>query len=81
MSDESMSEGGVAPTVEVRVFRYGTLIHQELVDSEEQAALVVDGWAELDGVQCEVDDLSVRHHPGQILEPDLLAPPDEDHEH
>jgi hypothetical protein len=78
MSDESMSERDEAPTIEVRVFRHGTLVHQELVESEEQAALVVDEWAELDGVQCEVDDLSIRHHPGEILETELLIPPDED---
>ena len=81
MSDESLSERDEAPTVEVRVFRHGTLVHRELVESEEQAAIVVDEWAELDGVQCEVDDLSIRHHPGEILEPELLSLPDEDHEH
>jgi hypothetical protein len=58
-------------TIEVRVFRHGTLVHSELVESEEQAALVVDSWAELDGVQCEVDDLSIRHRPGEVLEPEL----------
>jgi hypothetical protein len=78
MSDESMSERDEAPTIEVRVFRHGTLVHQELVESEEQAALVVDEWAELDGVQCEVDDLSIRHHPGEILEPELPILPNED---
>jgi len=48
----------------VRVFRNGRLIHQELCESEEQAYLVVDEWSEFDGVRCEVDDLSVRHGPG-----------------
>jgi hypothetical protein len=81
MSDESSPERDEAPTVEVRVFRHGTLVHRELVESEEQAAAVVDEWAELDGVQCEVDDLSIRHRPGEILEPELLTPPDEDHGH
>ncbi len=81
MSDESLSERDEVPTAEVRVFRHGTLVHRELVESEEQAALVIDEWAELDGVQCEVDDLSIRHHPGEILEPELLKLPDEDHEH
>ena len=59
-----------APTTEVRVFRHGELVHQELCESEEQASLVVDEWSELDGVFCEVDDLSVRHRPGDILEPE-----------
>lgn len=44
------------------------------------ASSFADEWAELDGVQCEVDDLSIRHHPGEILEPELLKLPDEDHE-
>jgi hypothetical protein len=58
-----------APTIEVRVFRNGELVHTELCESEEQASLVVDEWSELDGVQCEVDDLTIRHRPGDILEP------------
>ena len=58
------------PTIEVRVFRHGELVHRELCESEEQASLVVDEWSELDGIECEVDDLSVRHRPGDILEPE-----------
>jgi hypothetical protein len=63
-------------TIEVRVFRHGDLVHRELCESEEQASLVVDEWAEFDGVQCEVDDLSVRHQPGQILAPEPAALPE-----
>jgi len=81
MSDETLSARHETPTVEVRVFRHGTLVHRELVESEEQAALVVDEWSELDGVRCEVDDLSIRHHPGEILEPELPIVPDEGYEH
>lgn len=80
MSDPSLSEREDAPTVEVRVFRHGALVHQELVESEEQAALVVDEWAELDGVRCEVDDLSIRHRPGDILGPEPAELLDENHE-
>lgn len=67
------------PTVEVRVFRHGKLVHRELCESQEQAALVVEAWADLDGVECEVDDLSVRHRPGDVLEPDLAELRDEDY--
>jgi hypothetical protein len=74
---DGFAERGEAPTVEVRVFRHGALIHDEVVESEEQAALVVEEWTELDGVTCEVDDLSVRHRAGQILEPELAELPDE----
>jgi hypothetical protein len=58
------------PTVEVRVYRHGELVHRELCESEERAALVIEEWSELDGIECEVDDLSVRHEAGQILEPE-----------
>ncbi len=67
------------PTIEVRVFRHGELVHTELCESEEQASLVIDEWAELDGVECEVDDLSVHHDPGQIMEPEPAELRDEDY--
>ncbi len=66
------------PTIEVRVFRHGDLVHRELCESEEQASLVVDEWAEQEGIECEVDDLSVRHRPGDILEPELAELHEED---
>lgn len=69
MSDV-FEERDEAPTIEVRVYRHGDLVHRELCESEEQAALVIEEWSELDGVECEVDDLSVRHEPGEILEPE-----------
>jgi hypothetical protein len=69
MSDV-FEERDEAPTIEVRVFLHGELVHRELCESEDQAALVVEEWSELDGVDCEVDDLSVHHRPGEILEPE-----------
>ena len=62
--------GGDSPTVEVVVFRHGAEVHRELCESAEAAALVVEEWGEQDGVHCQVDDLSVHHRPGQILEPE-----------
>jgi hypothetical protein len=62
-------DGDDAPAIEVRVYRHGALVRREWCESEEQAALVVDAWSELDGVECEVDDLTTRHRPGDILEP------------
>jgi hypothetical protein len=79
VSDRFFEERDEAPTIEVRVFRHGELVHRELCESEEQAALVVDEWAELDDVECEVDDLSVRHRPGDILEPELAEQAEEDY--
>lgn len=65
-------------TVEVNVFRDNELIHTELCESDEQAALVVEEWSELDGVRCEVDDLTVKHEPGDILAPEPALTDDEE---
>ena len=46
------------PTIEVRVFRNGVFVTTELCESEEEVGVVVDGWCELDGVECVVGDLS-----------------------
>jgi hypothetical protein len=69
MTDVS-PERDETPTIEVRIYRHGELVHTALVESDEQAALVVEEWAEQDGVTCEVDDLSVRHRPGDIHAPE-----------
>jgi hypothetical protein len=74
---EGMAYGGEAPTVEVRVYRDGTLIHRELCESTETAADVVELWSEVEHVECVVDDLSVHHRQGEILEPGDEAAPDE----
>ena len=50
---------------------------------KEAASIVIDAWAELDGVTCEVDDLSVHHHhhhhQGEILEPEPAELREEDY--
>jgi len=79
MSDVLPSELGESPTVEVRVFRLGELVHRQLCESEEEAAAVVDRWIELEGVECEVDDLSTHHRPGEILEPEAPTESAEDY--
>lgn len=59
MSDSVVESGGTeGTTIEVRVFRHGRLIRREWCESEEQASLVVDDWSEIEGVECEVGDLS-----------------------
>lgn len=65
------------PTIEVRVYQHGRLLRRELVESEEAAAVVLDIWSELEGVTCEVDDLTVQHVPGQVLEPEPALLPDD----
>lgn len=79
MSDGRFDERDDTPTIEVRVYQHGALVHQELCESEEQAAVVVDGWSELEGVGCEVDDLTIHHRPGDILEPQPAELLDEDY--
>lgn len=64
-----LAEVADSPTVEVRVWRDDALIHRQLCESAEDAASIVDHWSEIEGVRCEVDDLAVRHHPDQILDP------------
>ena len=71
MDDMRLEESGETPTIEVRVYRDNKLERVELCESEEAAATVVEAWAEVDGVECEVDDLSFRHRAGDILEPEL----------
>lgn len=66
-------------TLEVRVYQHGRLLHREVCESDEDAALVVDQWRELPDVTCEVDDLSVRHDADDILEPEPAEPFDEDY--
>lgn len=68
MTDEVSEERDENPAVEVRVYRHGELIHRQLCESEDEAAGVVDHWADVEGVVCEVDDLSVHHHLEDILE-------------
>lgn len=58
-----------APTVEVKVFRDGKLVHRELCESESDAAAAVEQWKEVEGAEFEVDDLAVHHGPTDILEP------------
>jgi hypothetical protein len=66
------------PTIEVRVYRGAELVHTELVESEEAAALVVERWSEHDGVRCEVDELTAKERPEDDFEPDPLVHPDDD---
>jgi hypothetical protein len=77
--EDLFEEREEALTIEVRVFRHGELIHSELCESEDQASVIVDEWAEMEGAHCEVDNLSVHHHPGQIVEPEPDEPFDDDY--
>ncbi len=79
MTEQQPHRWDDSPTIEIRVFRHGELVHTELCESEEEATLVVEEWADFDGVQCEVDDLTVKHRPGDIFEPMPAVPAEEDY--
>lgn len=70
MSEDTSVDPWDTPRIEVRVYRHGELVQRELCDSEEEAARVVDGWSEHSEVTCEVDDLTLRHGPEDVLAPD-----------
>ena len=62
MSDLRPQDFGETPTLEARAYRDGVLVHRELCESEADAAAFVEAWDEEPGIECEVDDLSVRSH-------------------
>ena len=79
MTGKEIDEHDQAATIEVRVWRHGQLVHTELCESEEQASLIMEQWQEIDGVRCEVDDLSIHHRPEDILDPEPSEPVAEDY--
>ena len=80
MSEDTQVDPWDTPRIEVRVYRHGELVQTELCDSEEDATRVVETWSELDDVTCEVDDLTVRHGPEDVLAPEPAVPVDEEEE-
>jgi hypothetical protein len=66
-------------TIEVRVYRGDEVLLRRLCESEAAAKAEVDRWAEVEGVTCEVDDLSFRHSPDDILEPGPTELPDDEY--
>jgi hypothetical protein len=72
MREQVASPDKGSRTIEVSVFRDGECIARVPVDTEEEAAEIVDAWSEQDGVRCLVDDLSLRHGLGDI--PGRAAP-------
>lgn len=77
MTDQRPTLQGEAPTVEVRVFHHEELVHTELCESEEQAALLVEQWLEFDDVRCEVDDLTVKDQLADVPEPESVVASEE----
>lgn len=79
-SDPLPEDHGETPTTEVRVYRDGRLLERELFESEVEAALAIEAWTEIEGVECEVDDLSLRHRPGEVVhDPEPAGLPIDEH--
>jgi hypothetical protein len=78
MSEDSTVDPWDTPRISVRVFRHGELIETELCDTEDEATRTVERWSELDDITCEVDDLTVRHRPGDVLEPEPAVLPEDE---
>jgi|688.fasta_scaffold14353_10 hypothetical protein len=60
-----------AGPVEVRIWRGGGVAHREVCADGAEAAQLVERWAEFGITGIDVDDLTVHHLPGQVLESDL----------
>jgi hypothetical protein len=58
------------PTLQVSVYEDGELVAQVPCESTEEAAGIVREWEEREGVECEVEDLAVRHGPDDVLAPE-----------
>lgn len=78
MTDQQPHQWDDSSTVEVRIYRGDELVHTELCESDEEATLVVEEWSERGGVRCEVDDLTIKHRPGDILEPEPAVTDDDE---
>lgn len=57
------------PTLEVRVYRDGALTQRERVETEEEAAALVETWSDVEGARCEVVDLTRDREPSGVLDP------------
>jgi hypothetical protein len=66
MSD--VQDSDTTPTLEVSVLRDGVVVKRELVESDAQANAVVEAWADVEGVEVRVEDLT-RSAPSAVLDP------------
>jgi hypothetical protein len=56
------------PTIEIRVYHYGHFVFSQLCESEEETAEAVRRWEQIDGVVCEVDDITDGSRHGHVIE-------------
>jgi hypothetical protein len=57
-------------TLLVNLYESGKLIMRILCESADEAAGVVTKWEAVDGIQCEIEDLSTSHLPEDVLTPE-----------
>ena len=67
------------PTLRVKVYEHGELVAQVPCESTGEAADVVAQWEDVEGVECELEDLATHHRALDVLapEPEDLVPQDE----
>jgi hypothetical protein len=57
------------PRLEVRILRDGVVVQRELCETDEDAAAIVDSWADTEGVVVEVEDLTRSGRAAGVLDP------------
>ena len=67
------------PTLRVKVYERGHLVAAVLCESADEAAGVCAQWEDREGVESDLEDLSVRHGAFDVLAPeeDDTVPEDE----
>ncbi len=67
------------PVLRVNVYEHGRLVTRVACESAEDAADIAAQWDDVEGIECEVEDLGVRHGAGDVLAPepeDLMPDPE-----
>jgi len=59
-----------SPALRVDVYEHGRLAAQIPCESAEEATDVVAQWDDVEGVECELVDLAVRHDSFDVLAPE-----------
>jgi hypothetical protein len=58
------------PVMRVNVYRGGRLVAAVLCESADDAADVVAEWEDVEGIECELEDLASRHGPCDVRTPE-----------
>lgn len=58
------------PALRVNVYKHGRRVAQVLCESAEDAADAVAQWDDVDGIECEVEDLATGHGVADVRAPE-----------